>query len=75
MLAVEDEQLKDNQSMVGPEGRVDIYMPAGSKASGPLQKEFDDPLSNIWRQPLVEPPGAGLAPPSHSLGQTGAWWG
>jgi len=48
-------QLMDDIDLVGPGGRVDVYLPPAAKITRPLQRAFDDPLNPLNRVPLVHP--------------------
>ncbi|MES2951502.1 MAG: putative toxin [Pseudomonadota bacterium] len=45
-------QLRDDIDLVGPGGRVDVMLPSGATASGPLQRAFDNPLNPLNRVDL-----------------------
>lgn len=45
-------QLRDDVDLVGPGGKVDVFLPPGAKVSGPLQRAFDDPLNPLNRRDL-----------------------
>jgi RHS repeat-associated protein len=47
------QQLRDDVSLVGKDGRVDVYLPPGATVSVPLQKAFGDPDNPLNRVPLV----------------------
>lgn len=46
------QQLKDFEKLVGPNGRVDIYLPEWAKVSKPLQEAFDNPRNPLFRMIL-----------------------
>ena len=48
-------QLRDDVDLVGPGGKVDVYLPPAARITRPLQRAFDDPLSPLTRQNLVPP--------------------
>jgi RHS repeat-associated protein len=46
------QQLKDDVSLVGRNGKVDVYLPPGARVSGPLQEAFGNPRNPLNRVPL-----------------------
>ncbi len=48
-------QLRDDIDLVGPGGRVDVYLPPGAQCTRPLLKAFADPRNPLNRVPLVRP--------------------
>jgi RHS repeat-associated protein len=49
------QQLKDDVTLVGPRGTVDVFLPPGARVSKPLQEAFDNPANPLNRIDLVAP--------------------
>lgn len=46
---------KDDIDLVGPKGKVEVFLPPDAKVSKPLQRAFDNPHNPLTRRDLMEP--------------------